>query len=141
VAERAAHADPLQVRLAQRGEHGDRGDHGVRSRPHCRADQVGPAGRVHRQHIGMQPATARAAPATVAGMSCSFRSRKILTPLAPRIDATIPGPYRRYNSSPTLTVLTWGVTSPAQRAAVSKSGASSATAIGAGWVKAPPPAR
>ena len=90
---------------------------------------------------GCSRATARAAPVTVAGMSCSLRSRKILTPLAPRIEATIPGPYRRYSSRPTLTVLTCGVTSPAQRAAVSRFGASSATAIGAGWVKAPPQAR
>src|SRR5262252_5695727 len=82
--------------------------------------------------------TARAAPVTVAGMSCSFRSRKILTPLAPRMEATISGPYLRYSSSPTLTVLTCGVTSPAHRAAVSRSGASSATAIGAGWVNVPP---
>src|SRR5262249_21557576 len=87
---------------------------------------------------GCSRATARAAPATVAGISCSFRSRKILTPLAPRIDATMPGPYRRYSSSPTLTVLTCGVTSPAHRAAVSRSGASRATAIGAGSVNDPP---
>src|SRR5215468_655209 len=87
---------------------------------------------------GCSRATARAAPATVAGMSCSFRSRKTLTPLAPRIDATIPGPYRRYSSRPTLTVLTCGVTSPAHRAAVSRLGASRATAIGAGWVNVPP---
>ena len=44
---------------------------------------------------GRSLATARAAPATVAGMSCSFRSRKTLTPLAPRTEATASGPYRR----------------------------------------------
>ena len=36
--------------------------------------------------------TARAAPATVFGMSCSFRSRNTSTPLAPRTVATTSGP-------------------------------------------------
>ena len=85
---------------------------------------------------GRSRATARAAPATVAGMSCSFRSRNTDTRLAPRTVATTSGPYRRYSSSPTLTVLTCGVTSAAHRAAVSRSGASSATATGAGLLTA-----
>ena len=87
---------------------------------------------------GCSRATVRAAAATVAGMSYSFRSRKTRTPLAPLIEATTFGPYRRYNSSPIFTVLTCGVTRPAQRAAVSRSGASSATATGAGLLKATP---
>ena len=41
---------------------------------------------------GRSRATDRAAPATVAGMSLSFRSRNTLTLLAPRIDATASGP-------------------------------------------------
>src|SRR5262249_14490265 len=90
---------------------------------------------------GCSRATARAAPATVAGMSCSFRARETLTPLAPPVDATIPGPDRQDSSRPTLTVLTCGVTSPAHRAAVSRLGASRATAIGAGWLNDPPPGR
>src|SRR5215475_9289634 len=98
----------------------------------------GPPAACTVSRSGRSRATARAALATVAGMSCSFRSRKILTPLAPRMEATTSGPYLRYSSSPTLTVLTCGVTSPAQRAAVSRSGASRATAIGAGWVNVPP---
>src|SRR2546421_4330554 len=98
----------------------------------------GPPAACTVRSSGRSRATARAAPVTVAGMSCSFRSRKILTPLAPRMEATTSGPYLRYSSSPTLTVLTCGVTSAAHRAAVSRSGASSATAIGAGWVKVPP---
>ena len=87
---------------------------------------------------GCSRATVRAAPATVAGMSCSLRSRKIRTPLAPLMVATTSGPYRRYSSRPIFTVLTCGVTRPAQRAAVSRSGASSATATGAGLLKATP---
>src|ERR1700751_4899936 len=80
---------------------------------------------------GRSLATARAAPATVLGMSCSLRSRKTWTPLPPRTVATTVGPYRRYSSSPILTVDTYGVTSVAQCAATSISGASSATATGA----------
>ena len=90
-----------------------------------------PAAACTVSSAGRSRATALAAAATVAGMSCSFRSRKICTPLAPRTDATTSGPYRRYSSSPIFRVLTCGVTRPAQRAAVSRSGASSATAIGA----------
>src|SRR5450755_4047280 len=101
----------------------------------------GPAEACTVTMSGRSRATARAAPATVAGMSCSFRSRKTRTPLAPLIEATTPGPYRRYSSSPIFTVLTCGVTRPAQRAAVSRSGASSATAIGAGWLNSPPRVR
>src|SRR5579875_950033 len=82
---------------------------------------------------GRSRVTARAAPATVAGMSCSLRSRNTWTLLAPRIEATESGPYRRYSPSPIFTVLTCGVTRCAQRAAVSMSGASRATAIGAGY--------
>ena len=41
---------------------------------------------------GRSRATARAAPATVAGMSCSFRSRNTDTRLAPRTVATTSGP-------------------------------------------------
>ena len=52
----------------------------------------GPAEACTVTMSGRSRATARAAPATVAGMSCSFRSRKIRTPLAPRIEATTPGP-------------------------------------------------
>src|SRR6202042_1129322 len=74
----------------------------------------GPAEACTVTMSGRSRATARAAPATVAGMSCSFRS------------------------SPIFTVLTCGVTRPAQRAAVSRSGASSATAMGAGWLNSPP---
>ena len=45
-------------------------------------DHLGATRRVHSEHVGAEPrATARAAPVTVADMSCSFRSRKILTPL------------------------------------------------------------
>src|SRR5580704_15531534 len=101
----------------------------------------GPAEACTVTMSGRSRATARAAPATVAGMSCSLRSRKTRTPLAPLIEATTPGPYRRYSSSPIFTVLTCGVTRPAQRAAVSRSGASSATAIGAGWLNSPPRVR
>ena len=41
---------------------------------------------------GRRPATLRAAPATVAGMSCSFRSRKTPTRLAPRTALITSGP-------------------------------------------------
>src|SRR5579862_546927 len=88
---------------------------------------------------GRSLATARAAPLTVAGMSWSLRSRNTATRLAPRTVATTCGPYRRYSSSPTLTVLTYGVTMAAHRAAVSRSGASRATATGAGLLTATPP--
>ena len=41
---------------------------------------------------GRSRATARVAPATVFGMSCSFRSRKTCTPLAPRTESITSGP-------------------------------------------------
>ncbi len=41
---------------------------------------------------GLSPATLRAAPATVAGMSWSLRSRKTPTPPAPRTALTTSGP-------------------------------------------------
>src|SRR5262249_22837778 len=90
---------------------------------------------------GCSRATARAAPATVAGKSGSLRSGETLTPLAPRVDATDSRPYRRDNPQPTLHRRAGGVDRPAHRAAVSRSGASRATAIGAGWLNDPPPGR
>ena len=80
---------------------------------------------------GRSRATDRAAPATVAGMSCSFRSRNSPAPLPPRTTSTTSGPYRQNSASPTLSTDTCGLTDWAHRAAVSRSGASRATATGA----------
>src|SRR5450432_2092462 len=64
-------------------------------------------------------------------MSWIFRSRKRSMRLPPRTLATACGPKRQNNSSPIFKVLTCGSTAVAHALAVSRSCASSATAIGA----------
>src|SRR3954466_14749940 len=79
-------------------------------------------------------------------MSCSFRSRKMSHLLPPRTGSTASGRNRLNSSRPTFNVLTYGETARAQPAAVSRSRASRATAIGARGVMlllpapGPPPA-
>ena len=76
----AGDADRREGRRVQAGQHGDRQQQrpsgaGRLGRAARRLDHRGAPRRVHRQHPGASGSTARTAPATVFGMSCSLRSR------------------------------------------------------------------
>src|SRR3954465_2764083 len=64
-------------------------------------------------------------------MSWRFRAGKMAPLLAPRTASTDSGPKRLNSSRPTFNVLTYGETARAQPAAVSRSRAARAPAIGA----------
>ena len=101
-------------------------------------DHLGAARRVHGQQVRAEPRDRPGRAGHRGGDVMQLQVEEDLDPTRAADRGHDLRPVPRYSSSPTLTVLTCGVTSPAHRAAVSRSGASSATAIGAGWVNVPP---
>src|SRR5712692_10861347 len=77
---------------------------------------------------GSSDATARTAPATVFGMSCSLRSRK--SGAAPATSRTAALPFAVKNSRPSLSPPTRGPTASARRRAAPRSGVSTAQRMG-----------
>ena len=128
------HAGGREIGLVEAGQHGHAQEPGParcgRRRGHRRLQHRPPAGRMQRS-ASRRPAAppARTAPATVFGMSCSLRSRKIGSPSAATA-STPRGPWAVKNSSPSLMPPTCGASAWASARVPSRSGRSTAQKIG-----------